>query len=112
MRLFPAICVLVLLWSCEKNQTKESISFESDFFESEILCLNAGNDVNNGIVQLYFGKTNEVVDLIFTSGLGINKLFKFDSEVTAINGGLNKYQIIMTISGKEYDDENAIKGDV
>lgn len=82
--MFPAICAIVLLWSCEKNQTKESISFESDFFESEILCLNAGNDVENGIVQLYFGKTNEVVDLNFTAGLGIIKLFKIDSEVYAL----------------------------
>ena len=38
--------------------------------------------------------------------------FKFDSEITAMNGGVNKYQIMMTISGKEPEDMNARKGAV
>ena len=76
---------MLLLLSCEKEGFKESYPFPSDFPDSEILCLNAGDGEHQGFVQLYFSRKNEVVDLLFTSGLGIKKLFKFKSEIYALS---------------------------
>ena len=84
MRLISVIFSLLLFLSCEKEEFKESYPFPPDLFESEILCLNAGDNEHQGIVQLYFARKNEVIDLMFTSGLGIKKLIKFDSEIYAL----------------------------
>lgn len=84
MRLISTIFLLLLLLSCKKEGYEESYPFSPDLFENEILCLNLGDNEHPGLVQLYFDRKNEVVDLMFTSGLGIKKLFKYNSEIFAI----------------------------
>ncbi len=84
MKQLTLIFALLLFLSCEKEIHFTNDDFQTNFTESEILCLNAGNSLNPGFVQLYFSRKNEIIDLMFTSGLGIKKLIKFNSEIFAI----------------------------
>jgi len=62
-----------------------------------------GQDITDAtLVQAIDNTVKALVDKRYPGG------YKFESEVTAINGGLNKYQIVMTIAGKE---PKAEKGD-
>jgi len=78
------IFALLLFLSCEKGKHYTESEFPPKIIDSKILCLNTGDSDHPGYVQLYFARRNKIIDLIFTSGLGIKKLIKLNSEIFAL----------------------------
>lgn len=84
MKQLTFIFGLLLFLSCEKGKHYTESEFPPKLIDSKVLCLNAGDSDHPGFVQLYFARRNEIIDLAFTSDLGIKKLFKLDLEIFAL----------------------------
>lgn len=110
MKQLTLIFTLFLFLSCEKEKNFTNSEFPANFIDSEVLCLNAGDNEHEGFVQLYFARKNEIIDLEFTSGLGIKKLLKLNSEIFALSqNGVLKFNsecsaIEKLYSINEYDE--------